>query len=97
MKKSNLKTFTYHIIPALEALGTFKAYATAFDKALICKFYVVKGHGGDLIGKESAERFNLLRVRPPEKVINTLSYSKLSKEDVKKNVNHPSLQAVLDK
>ena len=73
LKRSNLKTFTYHIIPALEALGTFKAYATAFDKALICKFYVVKGHGGNLLGKESAKMFNLLHAGPPEEVINTLS------------------------
>ena len=96
MKQSNTKIFTYHSNTS-EVLGTFKAYATAFDKALICKFYVVKGHGGDLLGKESAEQFNLLPVGPPEKVINTLSYSNLSKEDVKENVNHPSLQAVLDK
>ena len=96
---NNLTQKYLHIIAntSLEALGTCKAYTTAFDKALICKFYVVKGHGGDLLGKESAEQFNLLRVGSPEKVINTLSYSKQSKEDVKENVNHPSLQAVLDK
>ena len=97
LKQSNAKIFAYHSNTSLEVLGTFKAYTTAFDKALIYKFYVVKGKGGNLLGKESAELFNLLRVGPPEKVINTLSYGKLSKEDVKENVNPPSLQAVLDK
>ena len=64
LKQCNTKIFH------LEVLWAFKAYTAAFDKALICKFYVVKGHGGNLLGKESAEQFNLLRVRPPEKVIN---------------------------
>ena len=41
--------------------------------------------------------FNLLRVRPPEKVINTLSYSKQSKEDIKEYINHPAIQTILDK
>ena len=48
LKKSNTKIFTYHSSnTSLEVLDTFKAYTTAFDKALIYKFYVVKGHGGD--------------------------------------------------
>ena len=34
---------------------------------------------------------------PPEKVINTLSYSKQSKEDIKEYINHPALQTVLNK
>ena len=98
LKKSNTKIFTYHSSnTSLEVLDTFKAYTTAFDKALIYKFYVVKGHGGDLLGKESAEQFNLLRVGPPEKVNNTLSYSKQSKEDIKEHINHSALQTVLDK
>ena len=98
LKKSNTKIFTYHSSnTSLEVLDTFKAYTTAFDKALIYKFYVVKGHGGDWLGKESAEQFNLLRVGPPEKVNNTLSYSKQSKEDIKEYINHSALQTVLDK
>ena len=97
MKKSNTKIFTYHSNTSLEVLDTFKAYTTAFDKALIYKFYVVKGHGWDLLGKEYAEQFNLLRVGSPEKVNNTLSYSKQSKEDIKEYINHSALQTVLDK
>ena len=83
LKQSNTKVFTYHSKTSLAVLGTFKAYTTAFDKALSCKFYLFKGHGGNLLGKESAEQFNLLRVGPPEKVINALSYSKQSNEDIK--------------
>ena len=97
LKQSNKRIFTYHSNTSLEVLGTFKAYTTAFDKAIICKFYVVKGHGGNVLRKESAELFNLLRIGPPEKVINTLSYSKQSKEDIKEYINHPALQTVLDK
>ena len=97
LKQSNTKIFTYHSNTSLEVLGTFKAYTTASDKALFCKFYVVKGHGGNLLGKESAEQFNLLRVGPPEKVINALSYSKQSNEDIKEYITHPALQTVLDK
>ena len=72
LKQCNVTQKYLYIIAIhhLEVLGTFKTYTAAFDKALICKFYVVKGHGGNLLGKESAEEFNLLRVRPPEKVIN---------------------------
>ena len=65
--------FTYHSNTSLELIGTFNVYAIAFDKALICKFYVAKGHGGKLLEKEPAELFNLLRLGPPEKVKNTLS------------------------
>ena len=97
LKQSNTKVFTYHSKTSLAVLGTFKAYTTAFDKALSCKFYLFKGHGGNLLGKESAEQFNLFRVGPSEKVINTLSYSKQSKEDTKEYLNHPALQTVLDK
>ena len=73
LNQSTTKMFTYHINTSLELIGTFNVYATAFDKALICKFYVVKGHRGKLLEKESAELFNLLRVGLPEKVKNTLS------------------------
>ena len=97
LKQSNAKIFAYHSNTSLEVLGTFKAYTAAFDKALIYKFYVVKGKGGNLLGKESAELFNLLRVGPPEKVINTLSYSKQSKENITGYITHQSLQIVLDK
>ena len=96
LKQSNANIFTYHSNTSLEVLGTFKAYTTAFDKALIYKFYVVKGHGGNLLGKESAEQFLLLN-EPPGKVIITLSYSKQSKEDIKEYKNHPALQTVLGK
>ena len=72
LKQSNTIIFTYHSNTSLEVLGTFKPYTAAFDKTLICKFYVVKGHGENLLGKKSAEKFNSLRVGPPEKVINTL-------------------------
>ena len=65
--------FTYHSNTSLEVIRTFQAYTTAFDKVLICKLYVVKGHGGKLLEKESAELFNSLRVGLPEKVITTLS------------------------
>ena len=51
LKQCNANIFTYHSNTSLEVLGTFKAYTTAFDKALICKFYVVKGHGGNLLEK----------------------------------------------
>ena len=51
LKQSNTKIFTYHSNTSLEVLGIFKAYTTAFDKALICRFYVVKGHEGSLLGK----------------------------------------------
>ena len=91
LKQSNTKIFTYHSNTSLEVLGTFKAYTTASNKALICKCYVVKGHGGNLLGKESAEQFNLFRVGPSEKVINTLSYNKQSKEDIKEYMNRPAL------
>ena len=35
--------------------------------------------------------FYLLRFGPPEKVINTLSYNKQSKEDIKEYMNRPAL------
>ena len=43
IEKSNTKTFSCHSNTSSEALGAFKAYTKAFDKTLICKFYVVKG------------------------------------------------------
>ena len=97
IEKSNTKTFSYHSNTSSEALGAFKAYTTVFDKTFICKFYVVKGYGRNLLGKESANQFNLLRVGPPEKAIYTISYNKQSKEDIKEHINHPALQIVLDK
>ena len=80
LKQSNTKIFTYHSNTSLEVLGTFKVYTTAFDKSLICKLYLVKEHllGKNLLGKMSAEQFNLLCVGPTEKVIKTSSYSKQS-------------------
>ena len=79
--------------------ATIHESATIFisvNVVLICKFYVVKGYGGNLLGKESAEQLNLLRVGPPENIINAVSYSELSDEDTKKYAHYPELQAVLD-
>ena len=89
VKQSNTSIFTYHSNTSLEVYTLIKH--------LIKHLFVVKGHGANLLGKESAKQFNLLPVGPPEKVINTLSYSKQSKEDIKEIVNHPTLQTVLDK
>ena len=65
----HVHTYTYHSNTSFEVLWTFKAYTTAFYKALIWKLYVVKGQEGNLLGKESVELFNSLRVGPPKKVI----------------------------
>ena len=76
VKQSNTSIFTYHSNASLEVYTLIKH--------LIKHLFVVKGHGANLLGKESAKQFNLLPVGPPEKVINTLSYSKQSKEDIKR-------------
>ena len=98
----NIKTiknkfiFIHYSYTLLEVLGTFKVYTTTFDKTHISKFYVVKRHGGNLLEKESAKLFNLLRVAPPDKV-NTFSHNEQSKEDIKNYTRHPELQIILVK
>ena len=68
LKDSNINIFRYQSQESLTLLGTFEAYIAAFDKVLICKSYVVKSSGRDLLGKESAKLFNLLRVETPASV-----------------------------
>ena len=46
-------------------LEVFQANTVAFDKAFIRTVNVAQGSGGNLLGKWSAEMFNLLRVGPP--------------------------------
>ena len=65
VKQSNTNIFIYHSNTSLEV--------NTLIKHLIKHLFVVKGHGANLLGKESSKQFNLLNVGPPEKVINILS------------------------
>lgn len=60
------KIYPYQAKTPLKLKGIIKAIITANNVTLpIVKFYIVKGHQGSLMGKETAEALDILRVGPP--------------------------------
>ena len=73
---SNAKIFPYQAQEQLKILGTFKAHIASNDRTIVARFHVVRGKGGAILGKETAEKLDLLRVGPVSKdalPVNTLS------------------------
>ena len=73
---SNAKIFPYQAQEQLKILGTFKAHISSNDRTIVARFHVVRGKGGAILGKETAEKLDLLRVGPVSKdafPVNTLS------------------------
>ena len=67
LKPSKTRIYPYQSKKPLKVIGTFKASLSANDKSSISKIYVVKGKAGALIGKETSENLDILRVGPPTK------------------------------
>ena len=51
----------------IEVVGTFKSeiYCQKSGEMCVDEFNVIKGHGKALIGKDTAEKLNVLRAEPP--------------------------------
>ena len=61
------KLFAYGQTEPIEVLGTFESgvYCEASGERCVAEFTVVKSHGRALLGKDTAEELNVLRVGPP--------------------------------
>ena len=61
------KLFAYGQTEPIEVLGTFESgvYCEASGERCVDEFTVVKSHGRALLGKDTAEKLNVLRVGPP--------------------------------
>ncbi|KAK2554123.1 hypothetical protein P5673_024475 [Acropora cervicornis] len=61
------KQFAYGQTEPIEVLGTFESgvYFEASGVRCVAEFTVVKSHGRALLGKDTAEKLNVLRVGPP--------------------------------
>ena len=73
---SNAKLFPYQAQEQLKSLGAFKAHISSNDRTIVAKFHVVRGKGGALLGKDTAENLGLLRVGPvlkDSRHVNTVS------------------------
>jgi hypothetical protein len=66
-QKSEKKLFGYGQTESIEVLGTFKSDIFCKDSRVSCvdEFTVVEGPGKVLLGKNTAEKLNVLRVGPP--------------------------------
>ncbi|CAB3979614.1 Hypothetical predicted protein, partial [Paramuricea clavata] len=66
-QKSEKKLFAYGQTDSIEVLGTFKSDIFCKDSRVSCvdEFTVVEGPGKVLLGKNTAEKLNVLRVGPP--------------------------------
>ncbi|CAB3999024.1 Neural cell adhesion molecule 1, partial [Paramuricea clavata] len=66
-QKSEKKLFAYGQTNSIEVLGTFKSDIFCKDSRVSCvdEFTVVEGPGKVLLGKNTAEKLNVLRVGPP--------------------------------
>jgi len=71
---TTIKIFGYNSEHSLPVLGTFQAeITTLWNKHQSSIFHVIKGSSGSLLGKETAEQLDLLRVGPPHDTTNTVT------------------------
>ena len=61
------KLFAYGQTEPIEVLGTFESgvYCEASGERCVAEFTAVKTHGRALLGKDTAEKLNVLRDGPP--------------------------------
>ena len=66
-QKSEKKLFVYVHTKPIEVVGTFETevYCEKSGEKCVDEFTVVEGHGKALLGKDTAEKLNVLRVGPP--------------------------------
>ena len=66
-QKSEKKLFAYGQTKLIEVVGTFKSEIYCEESGEMCvdEFTVVEGHGKALLGKDTAEKLNVLEVGPP--------------------------------
>ena len=87
---SNAKIFPYQAQEQLKILGAFKAHISSNDRTIVAKLHVVRGKGGAILGKDTAEKLGLLRVGQVLKDslhVNTLS----------SNTANPLLKGILER
>ena len=67
-QKSEKKLFAYRQTEPIEVLVTFECDIYCNDSGVHCveEFTVIEGSGKALLGKETAEKLNVLRVGPPD-------------------------------
>ena len=67
-QKSEKKLFAYGQTEPIEVLGIFECDIYCNDSVVHCvdEFTVIEGSGKVLLGKETAEKLNVLRVGPPD-------------------------------
>ena len=82
LKPSKTRKYPYQSKKPLKVIGTFKASLSATDKSSISKIYVVKGKAGALMGKETSESLDLLRVGPPTKKSEPLNSVTVNKSNI---------------
>ena len=82
LKPSKTRIYPYQSKKPLKVIDTFKASLSANDKSSISKIYVVKGKAGALIGKETSESLDLLRVGPPTKKSEPLNSVTVNKSNI---------------
>ena len=66
-RKCEKKLFAYGQTKPIEVVGTFQSEIYCEESGEMCvdEFTVVEGHGKALLGKDTAEKLNVLRVGPP--------------------------------
>ena len=66
-RKCEKKLFAYGQTKPIEVVGTFESelYCEKSGEKCVDEFTVVEGHGKALLGKDTAEKLNVLRVGPP--------------------------------
>jgi len=87
---SNAEVFPYQAQEQLKLLGPFIAHISSNDRTIVAKFHVVRGRRDAILGKDTADKLELLRVGPVSKdslPVNTLS----------SNTAHPLLKDSLER
>ena len=66
-RKCEKKLFAYGQTKPIEVVGTFESelYCEESEKKCVDEFTVIAGHGGALLGKDTAKKLNVLRAGPP--------------------------------
>ena len=95
LQNSTDKIFTYSGQTPVKLKGTFNATVQAFGRETKAKIYVTEGSNGAILGQETAEKLNILRVGPPEDSKH-LSIKIINQDKHIEQTTHPKIQQVLD-
>ena len=95
LQNSTDKIFTYSGQTPLKLKGTFDATVKAFERETKAKIYVTEGSNGAILGQETAEKLNILRVGPPEDLTH-LSINMIKQDKHIEQTTHPKIQQILD-